>query len=224
MRLLTTIVAVICASLAHAAHLAPWNPDGDGMRAGTVESVFGAFTAETGVGIAASVAGGLVPVYGQMADARDTAANIKNVWDNPNSGEARTGLAMSGVAWLPGVGDAAKGAYKGGRRVAKEVGEGVVKSSDNVIMGTRGMMGASGARITSKTVWTGKGCRIDVENPAPGVRPGQLHYQDSSGNKYLFDPIRGEFIGAPRSVNNQMDNPCFRQSIEKGLKYLGESL
>ena len=34
MRLLTTIVAVICASLAHAAHLAPWNPDGDGARVG----------------------------------------------------------------------------------------------------------------------------------------------------------------------------------------------
>jgi len=33
-RLLTTIVAVICASLAHAAHLAPWNPDGDGARVG----------------------------------------------------------------------------------------------------------------------------------------------------------------------------------------------
>ena len=32
--MLTTIVAVICASLAHAAHLAPWDADGDGMRVG----------------------------------------------------------------------------------------------------------------------------------------------------------------------------------------------
>ncbi|WP_192903101.1 hypothetical protein [Photorhabdus khanii] len=31
--------------------------------------------------------------------------------------------------------------------------------------------------------------RIDVENPNPGQRAGQLHYQDNQGNKYYYDPI-----------------------------------
>ena len=132
MRIALTTFAIFFGIVAHAAHLAPWDIDGDGMRAGTVESAFGASTAETGVGIAAGVAVGLVPVYGQMADARDTAANIKNVWDNPGSGEAWAGLAMSGVAWIPGAGDAAKGAYKGGRRVASVVDEAVTKKLDHV--------------------------------------------------------------------------------------------
>ena len=59
MRVILTVFTFLCGVLAHAAHLAPWNPDGDGERAGTVESAFGAFTAETGVGIAAGVAVGL---------------------------------------------------------------------------------------------------------------------------------------------------------------------
>ena len=127
MRVILTVFTFLCGVLAHAAHLAPWNPDGDGERAGTVESAFGAFTAETGVGIAAGVAGGLVPVYGQMADARDTAANIKNVWDNPGSGEAWAGLAMSGAAWIPGAGDAAKVAYRVGSNVTEEIGNASIR-------------------------------------------------------------------------------------------------
>ena len=127
MHIVLTVFTFFCGVLAHAAHLAPWNPDGDGERAGTVESAFGAFTAETGVGIAAGVAGGLVPVYGQMADARDTAANIKNVWDNPGSGEAWAGLAMSGAAWIPGAGDAAKVAYRVGSNVTEEIGNASIR-------------------------------------------------------------------------------------------------
>ena len=59
MRVVLTVLTFLFGMLAHAAHLAPWDTDGDGMRAGTVESAFGAFTAETGVGIAAGVAVGL---------------------------------------------------------------------------------------------------------------------------------------------------------------------
>lgn len=40
------------------------------------------------------------------------------------------------------------------------------------------MIGSSGAQITSQEVGRGEGWRMDVENPNPGVRPGQLHFQD----------------------------------------------
>ena len=152
MRITLTVFTFLCGVLAYAAHLAPWNPDGDGARVGTVESAFGAFTAETGVGIAASVAVGLVPVYGQMADARDTAANIKNVWDNPGSSEAWAGLAMSGAAWVPGVGDAAKGAYRAARSTSEEVGRGAIKQFDNVARQGDSVLQTGGHTLNNSTL------------------------------------------------------------------------
>ncbi|WP_443216773.1 hemagglutinin repeat-containing protein [Rhizobium sp. Root1203] len=86
------------------------------------------------------------------------------------------------------------------------------------------MLGANGAQFASKTIWKGGGReRIDVENPNPGQRPGQIHYQDNNGNKYLYDPASNSFPGAPKSVNNLLTNPSFSAAIQKGLKsYLGE--
>ncbi len=34
MRIVLTVLTFLFGMLAHAAHLAPWNPDGDGMRVG----------------------------------------------------------------------------------------------------------------------------------------------------------------------------------------------
>ena len=87
--------------------------------------------------------------------------------------------------------------------------------------GGREILGAKGTQVTSKTTWQGKGGRIDVENPAPGQRPGQVHYQDSAGNKYLYDLETGQFKNAPPSVNKLLEDDSFRKGIEKGLKYLG---
>ena len=85
------------------------------------------------------------------------------------------------------------------------------------------MLGADGAQFASKTVWKGDGKeRIDVENPNPGQRPGQIHYQDNQGNKYLYDPSTNSFPDAPNSVNKLLNDPGFSAAIEKGLtKYLG---
>lgn len=65
--------------------------------------------------------------------------------------------------------------------------------------------------------------RIDVENPAPGKRAGQIHYQDSSNNKYYYDPITQTFPVAPKGVNDKLNDPAFKNAIDKGMKkYLGE--
>lgn len=99
------------------------------------------------------------------------------------------------------------------------------KSGANYTLNKNGqMLGANGVRVDSKTIWKGKGQeRIDVENPAPGKRAGQVHYQDNKGNKYYYDPITQSFPDAPKSVNAQLKNSAFKNAIEKGMsKYLGE--
>ena len=75
--------------------------------------------------------------------------------------------------------------------------------------------------------------RIDVENPNPGQRAGQIHYQRDKV-KLMFDPIKKIFL--QRSKNNAWDTPIsnsenkkllnntgVQQGINKALKYLGEA-
>ena len=52
------------------------------------------------------------------------------------------------------------------------------------------MLGANGTKIFSSTVWkeNGSKARIDIENPSPGKRPGQIHYQDQNNIKYYYNP------------------------------------
>jgi filamentous hemagglutinin len=85
------------------------------------------------------------------------------------------------------------------------------------------MLGADGAQFASKTIWKDDGKeRIDVENSNPGQRPGQIHYQDNQGNKYLYDPSTNSFPDASTSVNKRLNDPSFNAAIQKGLnKYLG---
>ncbi|MFB6699013.1 putative T7SS-secreted protein [Streptomyces rubiginosohelvolus] len=89
----------------------------------------------------------------------------------------------------------------------------------------KGMIGANGTQITSKTLWNHGPYRIDVENPDPGGRAGQLHFQDQSnkGAKYQYDFDTGKFEGLPRSVEKAVgNNPGFIAGIRKGLAALGE--
>jgi len=84
------------------------------------------------------------------------------------------------------------------------------------------MLGERGTRLDSKTLWQRGKARLDVENPAPGQRPGQIHYQE--GNEtYLYEPVKKEFIGAPRRINDLLrEDPKFAAAVEKALRYLGE--
>lgn len=68
-------------------------------------------------GVGGQTLTGLIPIVGQIADARDTFANIGNVWNNPTSWGAWGGLGMSVVAWAPGIGDA----LRGGGKVARQL-------------------------------------------------------------------------------------------------------
>jgi len=91
-----------------------------------------------------------------------------------------------------------------------------------------GMMGAKGPQITSKTLWEGPDGyeRIDVENPNPGKRPGQIHYQPDKAHKWYYDPTKNEFFdqktgkSAPQSVNDRLKDPEIRRAIDEGMRQL----
>ncbi len=98
----------------------------------------------------------------------------------------------------------------------------------------KAMIGENGTQSPSKTMWKARGskARIDVENPAPGKRAGQIHYQDENNKKYLYDIGLGKFFGkdskgeftleAPKSVKELLSEPEFLNGIQKALNFLGE--
>ena len=90
-------------------------------------------------------------------------------------------------------------------------------------------IGANGTQISSETVWkNGKTERLDVENTAPGIRDGNLHYHDPNNKKYYFDIKEKIFFDArtgsiaPKKIQKLLNNSDFMKGIKKGLKYLGE--
>lgn len=110
-----------------------------------------------------------------------------------------------------------------GRNIAKVIDK--IKNGSSRSNSNDHMFGENGTQVTSKTVWKDNNsqARLDVENPKPGQRPGQIHYQDSNGNKYLYDPKTNKFINAPNSVNKLLENSDFVKALNKALtQYLGE--
>jgi hypothetical protein len=82
---------------------------------------------------AGQVIGGFIPVVGQIGDARDTVAAIGGVIQGEDGAWGNLGLAALG--WVPGIGDAAKGALRGGEKAldaGTEVAEQVVRHGDDV--------------------------------------------------------------------------------------------
>ncbi len=90
-------------------------------------------------------------------------------------------------------------------------------------------IGANGTQTSSTTTWkNGKTERIDVENPSPGNRNGNIHYHDSANKKYYYDVESGIFYDAKtgttasKSIQKLIRNDSFLKGIQKALKVLGE--
>ncbi len=163
------------------------------MAVAGIGAAGGAYLGGAGGGTAGAVLGSVIPGFGNVAGALGGAA-----------------LGATGGAAVGGsVG------YLGGIAV------GYVACSSSSGNGGGGG-GAGGTQVTSKTLWKdGKGGRIDVENPNPGQRIGQIHYQDQTG-KYLYNPQTQQFDGAPNRVNQLLNDPKVSAAIQKGLRYLGQ--
>jgi hypothetical protein len=85
------------------------------------------------------------------------------------------------------------------------------------------MVGARGTQVTSKTLLENDRFHIDVENPAPGSRPGQLHLQDYAGNKYQYNFETGRFEALPNQLAKFVaKDPAVARAINTGLRYLGK--
>jgi RHS repeat-associated protein len=82
----------------------------------------------TWTGTLLNVGVGLIPIVGQVADARDTAAAAKSLWNEPGWGNAGI-LGLAVVGWVPLVGDAIKGGSKVGGKVVTEAAEEALEKS-----------------------------------------------------------------------------------------------
>ena len=92
-----------------------------------------------------------------------------------------------------------------------------------LVNGEGGVIGELGVRVTSRELDRGKGWRLDVENPNPGQRPGQIHLQDYRKHKWQYDLETGRFVDMPRKLEQElMGDPRIRRALEKGLRDLGE--
>ena len=150
-------------------------------------AVSGDFANDTGWGGTVGQIGvGFIPVVGQLADARDTIANLNNVWKEPSSIEAWTGFAMSVVAWAPGVGDMAKAAYKGGRKAIKIPGQILDRGSTQI------------KRLTNSEIQSLKNAGVDPHDLK--VNSKYDLFKDSEG-KIIVKPKSGVGPGEDTGLN-----------------------
>ena len=60
-----------------------------------------------------------------------------------------------------------------------------------------------------------------MKHMAPGKSPGNMHIQNYSDGKWLYDFEAGEFLGAPRAlIRTASRNPEFQRAIDKGFQRL----
>ncbi|MEU4058466.1 hypothetical protein [Rhodococcus qingshengii] len=90
------------------------------------------------------------------------------------------------------------------------------------MLGSGGTQLGESKNLTPKIPPNGPYYRIDVENPVPGERAGQMHLQDDRGGKYYYNFNTQEFEGAPKSLIKKIqgDN-AYQNALNKGANYLG---
>ncbi len=162
--------------------------------------------------------------------------NASNWFLNGGSGFSGGNFALAGG-----------GSYSGARTLEELLALGftldealalIATSGGNVALGQglmffsqrSGPIGTNGTQSSSVTKWKAKDskARIDVENPAPGKRDGQIHYQDANNKKWIYNIDDGKFYSAdtnelaPRSIQKLLDDPKFYSGIQKALDLLGE--
>ncbi len=103
-----------------------------------------AFEQSSGWAAFGQIISGLIPVVGQVADARDVAIGVHKIWTTGGkNGKLQTAFAMLG--FVPFLGDAFKSSVKGGGKeaaeqavdtVSKQLGGGVSESAGRQIRET----------------------------------------------------------------------------------------
>jgi F0F1-type ATP synthase membrane subunit b/b' len=80
------------------------------------------------------VAIGFVPYAGQVADIRDLVANVKKLHETGyKDPDAWINLVLTGIGFIPGVGDIIKAVGKGSKGAIRKALSGVLKNADNIL-------------------------------------------------------------------------------------------
>lgn len=84
------------------------------------------------------------------------------------------------------------------------------------------LIGENGTQTPSKKTWNGEGQeRLEVENPAPGRRDGQIHYHESNNEKHMFDFTTGSFKNPTKRLKELMTDNSFLRGLKKAFEVLG---
>lgn len=156
---------------------------------------------------AGQVAMGFVPIAGQIADIRDTAAAISQVWNGEEGGWANLGTAALG--WIPGIGDAGKAALRGGERLADasgEIAQTTVRRGDEAVEAARERIVMEGGR---RGDWPAELNARTLRPNADYVVNGYSYRTDSAGRvtgvEGTLDLKTAERNGYQQSVSGRED-------------------
>lgn len=147
------------------------------------------------------VAVGFVPIVGQIADARDTVASVGQVIRGEEGGWLNLGASV--VGWVPGIGDAAKAAIRGGGNIVDggtEVAQGVARQSDEAGQGA---------------------LRADLPPSVNGV-PGQTIAETAQRSGLSETTIR-EVLDTPKGSRPDPSTYLSEQQISAHLRQFEES-
>ncbi|WP_336970693.1 DNA/RNA non-specific endonuclease [Sphingobium aromaticiconvertens] len=151
---------------------------------------------------AGQVVGGFIPFVGQAADARDTVAAIDGVIQGKDGAWGNLGLAA--VAWVPGIGDIAKGALRGGEKAldaGTDVAQQATRHADEVADVVRPRIEMDGG---SKGDWSPE---LNARNLTPDA--------DYVVNGYTY---RTDAQGRVADVEGQLNlNTADRNSYQQGV-------
>ena len=184
----------------------------EGQQAGRIASTTVATVDQiTGAAIAGAGAAGIVPTAG---------------------GGAACAIVTGGLCALPaGAALLAEGGMVIAGGATAAYGTGIIAFAKGNPASDSNLFGAKGAQFTSKSLWQGEGGMLHAENPNPGVRKGQIHFQEygQNGNKWFYDPVNKTFVPAkpggpiaPKWLLNLLNDEKFTAGIGKGLSALGE--
>ncbi|MFO1053924.1 MAG: RHS repeat-associated core domain-containing protein [Planctomycetota bacterium] len=166
--------------------------------------------------------------YGAVFGGGELCAKAIKEHDKP--GEVAATVGFFAAIWVAmhhmvesGDGPQIDGSAPQDGRTTDDPSDSGTSSSDGEQPG--GMLGEGGPTIQSKTMGEGDNWRIDVENPNPGQRPGQVHIQTGK-DKWLYEPALDLFrdknaVRAPSRIQRLLQDPEIRRAINKALKYLG---
>ena len=155
-----------------------------GLTAGDIASLT-VGTIESGTGSAMVASGTSITTVGLVAE-------------GPSLGTSTAVVVVGGADAAVGAGLTAHGAV-----MMANASKNLSEKKGHLDTGNSKASTNRGTIVYSKTLWKdSKGNRIDVENPNPGQRPGQIHFQDNKKNKYLYNNKDGRFYSRDPKTKN----------------------